>query len=242
MAQQGDLIAGRYRLVERIAEGGMSTVWEAWDDRLHRRVALKRLRPQHGLPEHEARLAVDRTMREARITARLHHVHAVPVYDVVDDDGVPCLVMQYLPSRSLQAVLAERGTLGVTEVARIGSEVASALAAAHQAGIVHRDVKPGNILDRRARLGQDHRLRHLPRARRRHPHVHGHGHRHTRVPRRRRQRAASRPAIQPTCSRSARPCSPLWRARRRSATPTTRSPSCIRSRRETCERRAGARR
>ena len=85
-------------------------------------------------------------MREARITARLHHPHAVPVFDVVEHDGQPCLVMQYLPSRTLQEVLAESGTMPVDEAALIGAEVGSALAAAHAAGVVHRDVKPANIL------------------------------------------------------------------------------------------------
>jgi eukaryotic-like serine/threonine-protein kinase len=140
------LVAGRYRLVDRIAAGGMGSVWEAWDEVLQRRVALKQLHPQPGLSKAEAQLAGSRAMREARITARLHHAHAVPVYDVVDHEGQPCLIMQYLPSQSLQALLAERGTLSVAEVARIGSEVAAALAAAHQAGVVHRDVKPGNVL------------------------------------------------------------------------------------------------
>jgi serine/threonine protein kinase len=85
-------------------------------------------------------------MREARITARLHHPHAVPVFDAVESDGQPCLIMQYLPSIPLSAVLRQRGPLPVAEVARFGAEVASALAAAHQLGIVHRDVKPGNVL------------------------------------------------------------------------------------------------
>jgi eukaryotic-like serine/threonine-protein kinase len=140
------LVADRYRLVDRIADGGMSTVWEAWDERLQRKVAVKKLRLQPGLSQADARLAADRAMREARITARLHHPHAVPVYDVVYDDGAPCLVMQYLPSHSLQALIADRGALPADEVARMGREVASALGAAHSAGIVHRDVKPGNVL------------------------------------------------------------------------------------------------
>ncbi|MDP9116160.1 MAG: serine/threonine protein kinase [Actinomycetota bacterium] len=146
MSGPEELIGGRYRLVEQIAAGGMGSVWEAWDERLHRRVALKQLHPQPALSAADAHLASNRAMREARITARLHHAHAVPVYDVIDHDGMPCLIMQYLPSKSLQNVLNERGTLGVAEVARIGSEVAAALAAAHEVGIVHRDVKPGNVL------------------------------------------------------------------------------------------------
>ena len=85
-------------------------------------------------------------IREARITARLHHPHAVTFYDVVDDDGSPCLIMQFVQSRSLSAVLQERGTLQLAEVTRIGADVASALQAAHAVGIVHRDVKPGNVL------------------------------------------------------------------------------------------------
>jgi serine/threonine protein kinase len=140
------LIADRYRLMNRIGTGGMGHVWLAWDERLNRAVAVKQLHSPVGLPEDEARVAHDRAMREARITARLHHPNAVPVFDVVDHEGSPCLVMQYLPSRSLQAVLTERGPLPPREVARIGSELAAALAAAHRADIVHRDVKPGNVL------------------------------------------------------------------------------------------------
>ncbi|MGO4598887.1 serine/threonine-protein kinase [Terrabacter sp. 2RAF25] len=147
MTEQPDLvIAGRYRLLERIGAGGMGHVWRARDERLGRTVAVKLLHSPVGLPDAEADMARQRAMREARITARLQHPNAVPVFDVVDHDGRPCLVMQYLPSRSLQDVLAEAGTLPVDEVARLGSEVAAGLAAAHDAGIVHRDVKPGNIL------------------------------------------------------------------------------------------------
>ncbi|SEQ39351.1 serine/threonine-protein kinase [Microlunatus flavus] len=146
MAQPHALLAGRYRLVRQVGRGGMGVVWEARDERLERPVAVKVLRPQVGLSAEDAELAKNRAMREARITARLHHRNAVPVFDVVEHEGQPCLVMQYLPSVPLSAVLRESGPLGVHEAASIGAQVASALAAAHQLGIVHRDVKPGNIL------------------------------------------------------------------------------------------------
>ena len=146
MSQRDVVIAGRYRLLERIGVGGMGSVWRAHDERLERTVAVKLLRLPPGASESEAEMAKDRSMREARITARLHHPHAVPVFDVVEHAGQPCLVMQYLPSRTLQEVLAEKAALPADEVALIGAEVGSALAAAHAAGIVHRDVKPANIL------------------------------------------------------------------------------------------------
>jgi serine/threonine protein kinase len=146
VSHEREVVAGRYRLLDRIGSGGMGQVWLAWDERLSRAVALKRLHEPVGLSQEDADLAHERAMREARITARLHHANAVPVYDVVDHEGAPCLVMQYLPSRSLHEVLATEGTLEPREAARIGSGIAAALAAAHEAGIVHRDVKPGNIL------------------------------------------------------------------------------------------------
>ncbi len=146
MAEPHALLADRYRLVREVGRGGMGVVWEAWDERLERPVAVKELRPQLGLPLEEAELAKNRAMREARITARLHHRNAVPVFDVVEHEGQPCLIMQFVPSVPLSAVLREGGPLGVPEAARFGAEVASALAAAHALGIVHRDVKPGNIL------------------------------------------------------------------------------------------------
>ena len=140
------LIAERYRLARLVGSGGMGSVWEAWDERLERRVALKLLHRPSGLSTTEADLASIRAMREARITARLFHRHAVQVFDVVEHEGQPCLIMQFIPSITLSAVLAEGGPLKPDEAAQVGGQIASALAAAHAAGIVHRDVKPGNIL------------------------------------------------------------------------------------------------
>jgi eukaryotic-like serine/threonine-protein kinase len=140
------LIAERYRLVRLVGSGGMGEVWEAWDERLERRVALKQLRRQSGLSASDAELANRRAMREARIAARLHHPHAVPVFDVIEHEGQACLIMQFIPSITLSAVLAEGGPLQPDEAAKVGSQIASALAAAHGVNIVHRDVKPGNVL------------------------------------------------------------------------------------------------
>ena len=146
MSEPQALIAGRYRLVHLVGSGGMGEVWEAWDERLERRVALKQLHHQSGLSGSDAELANLRAMREARITARLHHPHAVPVFDVVEHEGQACLIMQFIPSMTLSAVLAEGGPLEPDEAAQVGAQIAGALATAHALGIVHRDVKPGNIL------------------------------------------------------------------------------------------------
>src|SRR4051812_21032890 len=98
VAARGDVLAARYRLDRLVGSGGMGLVWEAWDLRLERRVALKQLRPPGGLSPSEEILAKERAMREARITARLHHRYAVPVFDVIEHDGQPCLIMQFIPS------------------------------------------------------------------------------------------------------------------------------------------------
>nr|WP_246381411.1 serine/threonine-protein kinase [Prauserella isguenensis] len=141
------MIAGRYRVLSRIGSGAMGAVWMARDELLHRTVAIKQLLLQSGLDEHEIDDARARTMREARIAARLHHPNAISVFDVVtDDSGQPCLVMEYLESTSLAQELQGGRTLSPVDVAQIGTQVSAALKAAHAVGIVHRDIKPGNIL------------------------------------------------------------------------------------------------
>lgn len=147
MSDEGRLVARRYRIVRRIGSGAMGTVWQAYDEVLARTVAIKQLLLQPGLEHNEAEDAKQRTMREGRIAARLHHPNAITVFDVVtDDNGHPCLVMEYLPSTSLAEVLRDQKTLPPLEVARIGAQIAAALKEAHAVGIVHRDIKPGNIL------------------------------------------------------------------------------------------------
>ncbi|GAB2843629.1 serine/threonine-protein kinase [Lentzea nigeriaca] len=146
MTEQGDLIAGRYRLNQRIGAGGMGVVWQAFDERLGRVVALKHLALPPGLSTEDAERARQRAVREGRIAARLQHPGAVTVHDVTEDCGRPVLVMEYVPARSLAELIAARGPLPAAQAAQIGGQVAAALAAAHEAGIVHRDIKPANIL------------------------------------------------------------------------------------------------
>ncbi|GLW94829.1 serine/threonine-protein kinase [Actinokineospora globicatena] len=150
MTSEQTLVAGRYRLGARIGSGAMGVVWQARDERLHRTVAVKQLLSQPGLSSDQAEEARQRAMREGRIAARLAHPNAITVYDVAEHDNEPWLIMEYLPSKSLAAALTEREVLPPVEAARIGTQIAAALVAAHAAGIVHRDVKPANVL-----LGDD---------------------------------------------------------------------------------------
>ncbi|HEY4454397.1 MAG TPA: protein kinase [Pseudonocardiaceae bacterium] len=143
---EGQLIAGHYRLLEQVGSGSMGVVWRARDERLERIVGIKQLLLQPGLTDEQKQDARRRALREARIAAKLHHPNAIVVFDVAEHDGDPCIVMEYLAARSLAAVLGEQGSLSVEEVAALGTQIASAIAVAHASGIVHRDIKPGNIL------------------------------------------------------------------------------------------------
>ncbi|GHH13500.1 serine/threonine-protein kinase [Streptomyces lanatus] len=142
----GRVIGGRYRLVERIGSGGMGTVWRALDELVDREVAVKQPRLP-GDPEDAAhQRAANRLYREARAAARVDHPAAVSIHDVVvDEDGLPWIVMELVRGESLHEVL-QRGPVEATEAARIGIAVLGALRAAHTVGIVHRDVKPANVL------------------------------------------------------------------------------------------------
>jgi serine/threonine protein kinase len=150
VSEVGTLLADRYRLERRLGSGGMGVVWLATDEVLHRRVAVKELHAVLGADPSAAEEARARAMREGRIAGRLNHPNAIAVHDVTEQDGLPVLVMEYLPSRSLADILNEQGTMAPEVVARIGAQAAAALAAAHEAGVVHRDIKPANVL-----IGED---------------------------------------------------------------------------------------
>ncbi|MGX4690323.1 serine/threonine-protein kinase [Streptomyces sp. JNUCC 63] len=141
----GRLIGGRYRLLAKLGHGGMGTVWRAKDETVDREVAVKEPRIPDHFPERERANAFERMRREARAAARLDHPAVVNVHDVAVVDGQPWIVMELVQGRSLGAALQE-GTLDAREAARIGLAVLGALQAAHAAGILHRDVKPDNIL------------------------------------------------------------------------------------------------
>src|SRR5213080_507561 len=139
-------VAGRYRLGTPLGVGGMGRVWQAYDEVLHREVAIKQIVLPVGLAEDEREELRLRTLREARAAARLSHPNVVQIYDVIHSEAQPWIVMEYVRSRSLLQVIKEHGPLPVEQVARIGLAMLSALEAANRAGVLHRDVKPSNVL------------------------------------------------------------------------------------------------
>ncbi|MFG2712717.1 serine/threonine-protein kinase [Streptomyces goshikiensis] len=143
---KGRLLAGRYRLGAVLGKGGMGTVWRAEDETLGRTVAVKELRFSTGVDEDEKRRLITRTLREAKAIARIRSGGAVTVYDVVDEDGRPWIVMELIEGPSLAEFIRERGTLTPRRAAEVGLAVLDVLRAAHGQGILHRDVKPSNVL------------------------------------------------------------------------------------------------
>ncbi|WEH35450.1 serine/threonine-protein kinase [Streptomyces sp. AM 4-1-1] len=142
----GLVLAGRYRLGEVLGRGGMGKVWRAHDEVLHRTVAVKELTAGLYVAEADRLVLHARTQKEARAAARITHPGVVTVHDVIEYDNRPWIVMQYVDGPSLADSAKENGEIEPREAARIGIQVLSALRAAHSAGVLHRDVKPGNVL------------------------------------------------------------------------------------------------
>ncbi|QNA74870.1 serine/threonine protein kinase [Streptomyces sp. So13.3] len=142
----GRLLADRYRLGEVLGKGGMGTVWRAEDETLGRTVAVKELRFPGNVDEDEKRRLVTRTLREAKATARIRGTGAVTVFDVVEEDDRPWIVMELVEGRSLSDAIREDGPLTPKRAAEVALVVLDVLKAAHKEGILHRDVKPSNVL------------------------------------------------------------------------------------------------
>jgi eukaryotic-like serine/threonine-protein kinase len=140
------VLAGRYRLQNVIGSGGMGIVWLAADELLSRDVAVKETIRPPDLDEAHWALLCERSLREARTAARLSHPNIVGVYDVLEHDGRPWLVMQLVPCPSLREVVRMSGPLSPALAARVGLQILAAIRAAHNAGVLHRDVKPANVL------------------------------------------------------------------------------------------------
>ncbi|GAA1954440.1 serine/threonine-protein kinase [Kitasatospora viridis] len=149
----GRVLADRYRLDSVLGSGGMGTVWKAEDEMLGRIVAVKELRMHGGVDEDERHRLIVRTLREAKATARIRHTAAVTVFDVVEEDDRPWIVMELVDGRSLAEVVKQDGPVTPVRAAEIGLELLGVLGAAHAQGILHRDVKPSNVL-----IGEDGRV------------------------------------------------------------------------------------
>ncbi|MEU4203094.1 serine/threonine-protein kinase [Streptomyces sp. NPDC039022] len=142
----GRLLAGRYRLVDQVGRGGMGVVWRARDEVLAREVAVKEVRAPRDLTGREEELLYTRLEREGRAAARISHRNVVTVFDVVSEGGRPWIVMELVRGLSLAESLGAEGPMAPTRAAGIGAQVLAALRVAHTAGVLHRDVKPGNVL------------------------------------------------------------------------------------------------
>ncbi len=140
------VLAGRYEVLEEIGRGGMGVVWLAEDRMIGRRVAIKELQPPAGVPDDERKVLEERVLREARAAGRLNDPGVVTVYDVVQEAGGTYIVMELIQAPTLSAIVREQGALPQEAVARLAEQLLSALEAAHAAGVVHRDVKPSNIM------------------------------------------------------------------------------------------------
>ncbi|MBB6120762.1 serine/threonine-protein kinase [Nocardiopsis algeriensis] len=145
-APEGRLLKGRYQLVSEIARGGVGTVWRAVDLVIGREVAVKELRLPADLSSSEREALLQRTTREARVAGRLTHPGLVAVLDVVDEDGRPWIVMELVEASTLEEIIKVGGPLPYQRVAEIGLQLIDALKVAHNEGIVHRDVKPDNVM------------------------------------------------------------------------------------------------
>ncbi|WP_441245692.1 protein kinase domain-containing protein [Kitasatospora sp. McL0602] len=144
-AQAGRRLAGRYALGDRLGRGGMGTVWRARDEMLDRDVAVKELTVGH-LDDEDQQILQSRMMREARAAARIKHPGVITIHDVLEQDGRPWIVMELIDGRSLADVISQDGTLLPREAAEVGQQVLAALHRGHQLGVLHRDVKPANVL------------------------------------------------------------------------------------------------
>ena len=145
-ATQQRVIAGRYALLQEIGRGGMGVVWRAEDRTIGRRVAIKELHLPAGVPTDERRVLEERVLREARAAGRLNDPGVVTVFDVLQESGATYIVMELIQAPTLAALVARQGPLPQEAVARLGTQLLAALDTAHAAGIVHRDVKPSNIM------------------------------------------------------------------------------------------------
>ncbi|GGO08841.1 hypothetical protein GCM10010116_18010 [Microbispora rosea subsp. aerata] len=145
-APSGYLLAARYRLIEPVGRGGMGTVWRAHDELLDREVAVKEVRLPLVLDEDLRAELCARTEREGRATAMVAHPSVITVFDVITEDDRPWIVMELLKARSLEELIRQEGPLPPRRVADIGRQVLGALRAVHAKGILHRDVKPSNVL------------------------------------------------------------------------------------------------